>query len=493
MAVINTNIASLNAQNNLSKSQNDLQTSLQRLSSGLRINSAKDDAAGLAISDRMTSQIRGLNQAVRNANDGISLAQTAEGALQESTNILQRMRELAIQSSNGSYSDSDRSAIQAEVSQLQAELTRIGDTTSFNGKNLFDGTFGSQSFQVGSEANQTISVSISDARAATIGSDTLTTTGTLVGKVATGTTANQNTIAAETTLSFTNDAGTSGAISYAQHSEASEIAAAINAGASTLGINATASNTATLTGLANADGDGISFTLNGQAVSADVTNSNDLSEIAAAINGVSGSTGVTATFADSTDKTSLTLSTTDGRDIDISAFTDDNASAAGVAATIDLNTTGDASGNTMTSGATDSAIAVGTIEITSSKGAFTLANANTDTFANASENSAFKSVADINVATSSGSQDALGVLDAAIAFVSAQRADLGAVQNRLESTISNLSSISENVSAARSRIQDADFAAETANLTKNQILQQAGTAMLAQANTLPQGVLSLLQ
>ena len=491
MSVINTNISSINAQNNLARSQGELQTSLQRLSSGLRINSAKDDAAGLAISDRFTSQIRGLNQAVRNANDGISLAQTAEGALQESTNILQRMRELAIQSANGSYGDSDRQAIQAEVTQLQEELTRIAETTSFNGKALFDGTFGSQAFQVGNEANQTISIKVDDARATTMGSNTLNTTGTKMGNVESGTTAGENTIGAETDLSITNDAGTSATISYSANASAKDIADAINTGASGIGIQATASNTATLSNLTAADGDGISFTLNGATISASVTNSNDLSEIAAAINGAKDSTGVTAEFSGN-DRSSITLKTADGRDIDISAFADDDASGDDTPATIQLSTERDGTGATLTSGATNSAIAVGSVSIESSNGAFTLANAETDVFANASEQSKFNSVADINVGTATGSQNAINVIDSALGFIASQRGDLGAIQNRLESTISNLSSISENASAARSRIQDADFAQETANLTRNQILQQAGTTILAQANQLPQSVLSLL-
>lgn len=493
--VINTNIASLTAQRNLNRSQGDLRTSLERLSSGLRINSAKDDAAGLAISERMTAQVNGLNQAARNANDGISLAQTAEGALNETGNILQRMRELSLQAANGSNSASDREALQAEVSQLKQEMTRIAEQTSFNGQTLLDGSFGSRSFQVGANANQTISVSVDDARAASLGSHSMTANGTLTGSIQTGTTADQNTVSAETDLTVTTGAGTSAAISYSQHAEASDIADAINTGAGSVGITASASNTATLENLADADGDGVSFTLNGSTVSASVTNSNDLSEIAAAINGVAESTGVTATFADSSDKSSLTLKTTDGRDIDISGFADDDASGAGVAANVELNGHG-STGNTLTSGgATTSAIAVGTVELTSSEGAFTLANASTEVFTGASASSSFSAVSDVDISggDDSGAQSALAVIDSALAAVSSQRADLGAMQNRFESTISNLQTTSENVSAARSRIQDADFAAETAALTKAQILQQAGTSVLSQANSLPQNVLSLLQ
>lgn len=491
---INTNTLSLNAQRNLNSSQNALATSLQRLSSGLRINSAADDAAGLAIADRMTSQIRGLNQAVRNANDGISLAQTAEGALQESQNILQRMRELSIQAANGSYNNSDREALQSEVSQLQSELTRIADTTTFNNKTLFDGSFGSQTFQVGAKANETISVSLADARAERIGSNTLTATGSLSDTVAVVTAADSNGVGSESDLSITTSQGTSGSITYASDAEASEIAAAINAAAGSIGITATATNTATLSGMTNATlGDNISFTLNGSSVSASLTDVNDLSGLAAAINGVAGSTGVTATFADSSDKSSITLVTTDGRDIDIIGFADDDAGGGGAAATVVVGNSDGSSTTTLTSGAANDANVIGEVQLSSSSGSFTLANAETDIFASASQASAFSAVSAVDIGTAAGAQSAIAVIDSALTTISSQRADLGAIQNRFSSTISNLQSISENVSSARSRIEDADFAAETAALSRNQILQQAGIAMLSQANAVPQNVLSLLQ
>ena len=204
--VINTNIASLNAQRNLNTSQGALATSLQRLSSGLRINSAKDDAAGMAISDRMSSQVRGLNQATRNANDGISLAQIAEGALGETNNILQRIRELSIQSANATNSASDRLALQSEVNQLKAELDRIANTTSFNGLKLLDGNFVAQNFQVGAEANQTISVSVSGADSSTLGINKVSTDNTLAGI----------SNAAGTYTSFTQGTVANGAATFAQ-------------------------------------------------------------------------------------------------------------------------------------------------------------------------------------------------------------------------------------------------------------------------------------
>ncbi|MCP3890355.1 MAG: flagellin, partial [Desulfobulbaceae bacterium] len=270
---INTNVMSLNAQRNLGNSQNALAKSMQRLSSGLRINSAKDDAAGLAISDRMTSQIRGLNQAARNANDGISLAQTAEGALQESTNILQRMRELAVQSANDTNTSSDRQSLQAEVSQLQAELNRIADTTSFNGKNLLDGTLGGAKFQVGANANQVISFSISSAKGADLGTNQFIAEGGVMQEAITA-------VADRATASANNYAGVSltiaGAfngvavdqdITTAAGETASEITASINAKTGTTGVTATATTKAQLSAMTAG---ATTFEVNGTIVSATV-------------------------------------------------------------------------------------------------------------------------------------------------------------------------------------------------------------------------------
>ena len=239
--IINSNVASLNAQRNLNTSQNALNTSLTRLSSGLRINSAKDDAAGLAISERMTSQIRGLNQAVRNANDGISLSQTAEGALGEIGNNLQRIRELSVQAANATNSASDRASLQAEAAQLSAEITRVASQTQFNGLNLLDGSFLNQSFQVGANANQTINIaSIADARSTALGSHILTTNGTAMGTATAAAAASAaNGVAVEAGLTLANNKGVTGNISYAAGDDAKTIAAAINTAASGIGITAT--------------------------------------------------------------------------------------------------------------------------------------------------------------------------------------------------------------------------------------------------------------
>jgi len=467
-------------------SQTSLSTSLERLSSGLRINSAKDDAAGLAISERMTSQIRGLNQAVRNANDGISLAQTAEGALGEIGNNLQRIRELSIQSANATNSASDRAALQAEVSQLTQEITRVASQTQFNGLNLLDGSFQNQSFQVGANANQTIDIkSIGDSRATALGSDTLSTAGSM-GSAATA--AGAITALTGDTFTIETPKGTSGDITYVGTDGAKEIAAAINSGASGIGITATATNSATLSGLSDAGT--VSFLLNGQAITAEVTSTSDLSALAAAINGQQGATGgVTATFSDPNNKSAMTLSTSDGSNIQITNFD----VGAGVVTGESINFAGQDGASTPLTDVNHSSVARGTVELTSSAGEFTVTSGITEIFASTSQGSSAAAVSDVDISSAEGAQAAIKVLDAALAQINSSRGDLGAIQNRFSSTIANLQTTSENLSAARSRIKDADFAAETANMTRGQILQQAGTAMLAQANSLPNNVLSLLR
>ncbi len=487
--VINTNVASLNAQRNLNTSQSQLATSLQRLSSGLRINSAKDDAAGLAISERFTTQIRGLNQATRNANDGISLSQTAEGALAEVTQNLQRIRQLAVQSANATNSASDRAALDAEVQQRIAEITRVATQTQFNGINLLDGSFSQQAFQIGANAGQTIVVNnIVDSRASALGSNVLASGGTAMNRAsAAAADVTASIVAAETDLTLTTaQGGTTAAISYAANAGANGIAAAISSAGSSVGISATATNSATLSNLGEAGT--VSMTLNGAAISANVASTGDLSELVAAINGVQGTTGVSASFADPANKSTLRLSTTDGRDITVLDF---NNSAT-------TKTVNIAGGNntavTLTGGAaTDSTRIVGQVEVLSSKGQITAANAGTDVFAAAAATSAFSAVGSLNVSSATNATSALRVIDSALQQVNSGRADLGAFQNRFESVIASLQTTVENLTSSRSRIRDADFASETAELTRNQILQQAGVAMLAQANALPQNVLSLLR
>jgi flagellin len=743
---------SLNAQRNLGQSQSALTKSMQRLSSGLRINSAKDDAAGLSISDRMTSQIRGLNQAARNANDGISLAQTAEGALQESTNILQRMRELAVQSSNDTNSSSDRTSLQAEVNQLKQEMTRIADTTEFNGKKLLDGSMTNAQFQVGSNANQTISIGIKSAEASALGNNSLTSTnadgieagtgsgaaaiisggagqaavgpasavptvngviaetltvknaaGTTIGTVAIplngnistvvgslngiagvtavgsnhitlsgltlsddytgavhqfggtltcgvasfpqtinlataltsgthydavtgvvnnvglGVLAGMLTIGADTatvngadhtisivstnssnfavglrgqadagagayvagnvsvtspstttpvthagvagvysgslisgsvnitlaagltmTSTITNGAGlfADAAVDDATHlvaatkngvadttggnnvtaqtltivgpegsanvsvgvdNSANVIAGLINAQSAATGITAEAQTTATLAGLVS-DGT-VGFTLQGSnttaiAISATVSSTN-LSSLSQAINDQAGNTGITAILSD--DNKSITLSQATGYDIKIGNYTHSSGLS-----TATLTVYGHEGGGIILAGnpgsTTDSTVVGGEV-IFSGTDAFNVSSSVTaatgslfnNTTIGAANVSTLSSIDGVDITTVEGSADAIKAIDGALGQIDAIRGDLGAVQNRFESTIANLANISENLSAARSRIQDADVAQETSAMTKNNILQQAGVSILAQANQVPQLVLSLLK
>jgi flagellin len=378
---INTNIASLNAQRSLNTSQNSLATSMQRLSSGLRVNSAKDDAAGLAIAERMNTQVRGLNVAARNANDGISLSQTAEGALGKVGDMLQRMRELAVQASNATNNQTDRDALNAEVQALKEEVGRVASQTSFNGTKLLDGTFASQQFQVGANAGETITVSdIANAM-------------------------------------------------LDQLSGTTDIASATV-------------NLSSLTGFATPIADG-SITINSfnigpiPAAGSDADRAN---QVVAAVNKISTQTGVSA---DLDDAGVITLRNFGG-----------TITIAGVGAT--AVAFGFAAGP-----------AIATAPTTG--------------------------IAALKVDKFGSAQTALVQIDKALTQINTARANLGALQSRFESVIANIAVTAENVTAARGRIMDADFAAETANLSRAQILQQAGTAMVAQANALPQQVLQLLQ
>ena len=491
---INTNVPSLNAQRNLSKSQNDLSRSMERLSSGLRINSAKDDAAGLAISDRMTSQIRGLNQATRNANDGISLSQTAEGAMQESTNILQRVRELAVQSANATNSAADRAALQAEVNQLKSEMNRIANSTTFNGLKIIDGTFLSQQFQVGPNANETIGVSIASMAADDLGRyyvdgiNTSQNQGSGSTTAAAGSVPANNTIAAQT-LTISGAQGSAN-VGVAVGASAFDIASSINNVEADTGVTATARTEVVLSGLQN---DGlVSLTIgtppNDKTIRASVTQT-DLSSLATVINDQSGVTGITA----SENAGELTLVQPEGKNIAIGDFLN---SAGG---TINVETA-DTQTEALTSGGNDSTLATGILEL-SSQDSYTVtsdvANTAGSVFNNAAGGtvviSSFETVTAVDISTVSGANDALKIVDSALGKIDSQRGDLGALQNRFESTISNLMNVAENLTAARSRIRDADIAQETSIMTQKNILQQAGVSILSQANQTPQLALSLLQ
>ncbi|ARU26883.1 flagellin [Cellvibrio sp. PSBB006] len=579
--VINTNVASINSQRQLMNSGNALDRSTERLASGQRINSAKDDAAGLAISNRMTSQVRGLNQAVRNANDGVSLVQTAEGALQEVTNILQRMRELSIQSANGIYSDADRNTLNAEVQQLKLELNRIAETTSFNGQPLLDGSLGNTTLQVGSEANQTIDINIASFSTSSLGGSS----GDIVGEATTAGLASLTALAGGdelivngTAISDLSPATTLNEalaiINSDLDGKGAEAASLVQITSDNTGSGILRPGTDTLT-LTKVDGDG-----NSQVYV--LTGTNSMKELVAKIN---EETGIEATLNESG---KLVLTAAGATSITVADNTTNNAAtglddvtnggltnfslvfndtsvekrgvtietgagiAAGEMAALGIDAQ-DADGNLVSSSITavtaDGTLAEGDliingIEIGAINGGAAVGDTTTEAirvineassqtgvvaflsgtdqialrsasggeisikygataaaadvlaFTGLQERNATEgvgSVASIDISTADGAQRAIAIIDKGIDQVSATRADLGAVNNRLDFTVSNLSNVSEKTSAARSRIVDADFAAETADLSRAQVLQQAATAMLAQSNARPEQVLQLLQ
>ncbi|MBU0665477.1 MAG: flagellin [Proteobacteria bacterium] len=501
---INTNVPSLNAQRNLGKSQTDLARSMQRLSSGLRINSAKDDAAGLAISDRMTSQIRGLNQASRNSNDGISLAQTAEGALQETTNILQRMRELAIQSANDTNSSSDRASLQAEVNQLQQEMTRIASSTSFNGQNVLDGTLVNAQFQVGANANETISFSIPSAKAAELGNHDLESTNdtatAIEAATAAASTAPGNNVTLQTLSIFGPESTAVSTVAVALADSATIIADKINVLSTDTGVTAEARTTATISGIGTAGIvtfklAGTNTTVGGEIPVSALVGAGDISSLASAINDQSGNTGIIATL--SGDKTEITLTQAEGYDIKISDYTHSDATDTMI---VEGNESATPTAITLTSGTTSDSTTIGGKVSFYSNGSFSVSSnvavaggSLFNTAADAANGSTLQSIDNVDISTVTGASDAIRSIDGAVGQIDRMRGDLGALQNRFESTISNLQNVSENLSAARSRILDADIAQETSAMTKNNILQQAGVAILAQANQTPQLALQLLQ
>ncbi len=494
-SIINTNINSLSAQRYQGLSGSSLSTSIQRLSSGLRINSAKDDAAGLSISERFTSQIRGLNQAARNANDGVSLAQTTEGALKAAGDILQRVRELAVQSANATNSASDRQALNQEVSQLVAELDRIAQSTEFNGQKLLDGTFGTAQFQIGANANQTIVAATANARTNQYGNNRVVAQGVAGIQFDPAMPFVSNGVVAGTV--GINGAQGSATVTYPASAAASAIAGLINQQASATGVRAEARTEVQLT--FGAPG---TYTLE---LRSDTTNveaaifnlsaesgAEGLSSAISSINALSSKTGITATL--NTSGSGILLSNTTGNNIMIG---ERNTNAGTVTMqkyvrneSLDLVAVGGAITMLPPNAGDFNYVISGYLAFDSNQ-SFVLDASAGNAVADAS--STLRRVADLDVSTAVKANDAIRTVDSALAFISGERAKLGALQSRFESTINNLNISAENLTASRSRVMDADFAAETANLSRAQILQQAGTAMIAQANQLPQGVLALLQ
>jgi flagellin len=483
---INTNQSALNAQRQLSSTTSSLSRSFERLSSGLRINSAKDDAAGLSISTRFTSQIRGLNQAVRNSNDGISMAQTAEGALNETTNILQRIRELAVQSANDTNNDADRASIQAEVDQLISELDRIADTTTFNGNKLLDGSFLGKDLQLGANVGETLSVSLEAA-----GTEDLARQARYEGEKAfvsqsafSGSNLTINSTAIRATVAADDSVSTS-----LKSASAIAKAAAINDSSSATGVRAIVEETSLTAraAVASISLDAASyFAINDVKISGfDVVANDSTGSLVDAINAETSSTGVVASLNSSG---KLELTAADGRNIEVT-FSD--ATTADKLGDFDGFTAGT---DIAAKQGTVNLVATGKITLQSndlfeiSTGTTIIGFSVTGVYGVNSNNSVFS----VDVTDRKGAVKALDTLDLALENVSSQRAALGALQNRLESTINNLSTTSENLSASRSRILDADFASETAALSRNQIIQQAGVSILAQANQQPQIALALI-
>ena len=490
-SIINTNVNSLTAQRQLGVSQNSMATSMARLSSGLRINSAKDDAAGLAISERFTAQIRGVNQAGRNANDGISLAQTAEGDLAQISNNLQRIRELAVQSANSTNTASDRLSLNQEATALIVENDRVASTSAFNGIKLLDGTFTAQNFQVGANgtaSDQIAVTSIASARGNSLGVGASSSYSTAVnGIVITSAVA---LIAGDMSINGyqVGAAGTDGVSNNTSSTSGIAVAAAINAISGNSNVTATVSATAvtgttvsTFTAMVAGD-----ILINGVdigAIALATTAAGRGGQVAAAINAKTAQTGVTATVNTATG--AVALAAADGRNIDVVT------KAASTAAN-----TGLGSGGAVTV-VTRSRVSLSS----SSSDGINLSAGNTDGVAKAGLTGAFTAatsqsgagVSALNLTTAAGSLAALATVDAAIGTINSTRAALGAFQARFTSVVASLATTGENLTASRSRVQDADYAAETANLSRAQILQQAGTAMVAQANQLPQGVLALLR
>jgi flagellin len=497
--VVNTNVPALNAQRNLETSGIQLNRALQRLSSGLRVNSAADDAAGLAISTRLGAQVRGLNQAIRNANDGVGILQTAEGALSEITNIVTRIKELSVQSANGTNSTSDRGSLNAEVQSLISEVTRIATQTKFGSTAILDGSF-SAAFQVGTEAGQTVSATVANYKASALSGSVASQTLTFQADVDAVGAADANTYLGVDSSTDLQVSGPKGA-AFARATTASDdtasflegarsgvaVAKVINEISSTTGVVATAQAATYTTGgaFANAiDIDGTTNTLsvNGQNVVVNLNGGTAAARRQQFIDAVNSQvSGVTAAAGSGT---SVVLTAADGRNISLAA----NGAAA--------NTTGGEVFGFTTAVSTESVVARGSVRLQAAGTiTTTLGDAATQAQVGGEGTTAATSTTliSLNISTVSGASTALLVADAILDTISSGRGDLGALQNRLTSTVANLGVVSEKVSEARSRILDADFAAETAALTKGQILQQAGIAILSQANSQPQAVLSLLR
>ena len=499
MTVVGTNLGAIVARDNMAKFNAEMDQAIERLSSGSRINSARDDAAGMAIVSKMTAQVNGLSGAIKNSVDAQKLIDTTEGAHLEVTNILQRLRELAVQSSNDTNDALDRTFIKSESTALIAEIDRITQQTTWNGFNVMNGDFSSKQFQVGSNANEDITVSVTTTASASIGNYQANgETGVYTGAA--------DTIAAHT-LTVSGFVGSADA-SVAANGSAEDAAAAINALTASTGVTAEAKTTAKF-GTMSATGT-VTFNIGSAtadkeaAISVAVTDVSDLRGIKDAINAVAGTTGITAEMSSGTNA-SMVLTHQQGADIMISDFLVGDAATTMKLAGFDTDgTVTTSSGGTevtlqSTAGtdAFDDAVVNGHLQLNSHK-TFTVTSSNTTTEqgffdTTATSTSSLSAISAIDLGTAANAESAITAIDGALNGINAARSDLGAVSNRLDATISNLTNIVANTEASISNIQDADFALETSNMTKAQILNQAATSMLAQANASKQSILSLLQ
>ena len=513
-----TNMNAVATARNLGYAQEKVDNSMMKLSTGLRINKAADDAAGLAISEKLKSQINGLNQASRNAKDAISLVQTAEGALGEIGNMLQRVRTLALQSVNDVNTVNERSSMQKEVSQLQTEITRLALASEFNGQKLLDGSFQSKRFQVGANSGQEIALSIGSVSSAGLGVNRISSA-TAAGAISEATAgAAGGTLAvaannfASQTLTITGPNGNTDVVLDRAGSSAKSIAEAVNLTSGKTAVTATAQTALKFT-LSDSAGApvNVSFELAGDVaggqtatanltakttISAQVSSSDDLSSLAQAINDKSATTGIQARIGDT--KSELIITADDGRDIILNSFDSGGGTATvqGQTANADKNLTG---GPLVDAGAaatlaTGQATRVGGFVKFESAGGVNIQSddAGNTLMAAANNNSALFDVASINVGNIDGASSAISILDASIQQVNDLRASLGAIQNRLSSTVANLESSSENLQFSNSRVRDADVAMESSELARAQVLMQAGVSVLAQANQQPQMALKLL-
>ena len=498
MVSVNTNIAALSSHNALTGTKGEFENSMLRLSTGKKINGAADDAAGLSIANSMTAQIKGLKMASKNASDAISLTTTVEGALQESTNILQRMRELAVQATSDTNSGQDRVFIQDEINQLNNELNRIANTTEFNGIKVLNGTYTDKTIQVGNLGAQTIQVGVENADNNTLGAYQLESVdeSRFADSLAHAITNTNSVISASADYTVKGFFGTKTA-SIDAGADARDVAAAFNLVSSTTGVKATAITRARITASAAAT---FTFTLQGKSstastVTGTITSTTDLTALKDSINSVSGSTGIIATLT--SDKAGINVTNDEGYDIFFGDLDSGGVDANLVVNAMERDGTLDGTSRTLDGDAAngDSAGIIGQVILSGDK-PFTVTPgdaANHFSTGTASISSSLSTVGSISIKTVSGATNAIAVLDGALSMISASRSKMGALQNRLNSTVDNLSTIITKTEQARSRVLDADMASETTALSKSQILQQASTAMLAQANQANQGVLQLLQ